>query len=182
MFFNAVYRLPIWKKLDNKTRNLRLLILGAILYIAVHSLIQSKYLESDELVKNYKHYLYYITAIDLVIVGIFMYLQNNSDNKKKLKKGKSNTKKLLPNPIRTNMIVPQMQQKMIPSMQYNMFPQNIFQKQNTIPKKADDNISIELPIYNGNNNECQIQQDDIDIPIYKNNTQINIDDEIPIYK
>lgn len=90
MFFNAVYRLSIWEDLDNKSRNIRLLVLGAILYIIVHSFIYSNYVQSIDIIQKYRNYLYYLIGIDLSLVGVLMFTENtkNSNKKKKLKKRK----------------------------------------------------------------------------------------------
>ena len=36
MILNAIYRLPIWRELDTRSKNIRVLVLGIILYVIVY--------------------------------------------------------------------------------------------------------------------------------------------------
>ena len=98
MFFNAIYRLSLWKDLDNKSRNIRLLVLGAILYIIVHSFVYSNYVKSIEIVQQYRTYLYHLIGMDLVLVSAQMFMESDKVSKKNKKtKNKKNKKIMLSN-------------------------------------------------------------------------------------
>lgn len=146
MFYNVAYRFPIWNDLDDKSRNARILVLGTILYIIVYSFIYSKYTDDIEIIQKYRSYLYYILAIDLIIIALLMFTK-----KPKKKKNKKKNQKLIDYNMKYQLMKQQLMQQKI--------KQNV--NQPSQPKQPNLNdINIEIPIYNG----MQIQEDDI--PVY----------------
>ena len=91
MFFYAVYKLPIWKDIDSKSRNIRLIILGAIFYVIAHSFLYSKYVKDITSVENYRKYIYYLIIADLAMVGLLL-ATSKKDNKRKKKKNNRKNK------------------------------------------------------------------------------------------
>lgn len=176
MFFNGVYRLPIWKNIDTKSRNIRMLILGAILYIVVHSFISSKYVENISFIVDNKHYLYYLAAFDLAIVGIMMFMHTD----KKKVNGNKLTKKQLQ--FNLKMHQQQMQQQsnqlkiqQLMAQKNNQQTQQVQQETNqqtqqinqepTQQTEYNDDISIQLPLYESKENYNI--EDDVTIPLYE---------------
>jgi len=147
MFFNTVYKLPIWKNLDKKSRNIRFLIFGSILYIIVHSFINSNYVNDIEIIQNYKHYLYYLILTDLCVVSMRMALSDDNLPKKKKQKKIQKNKNLL---------------QFNPQYLALLKQQSDLLKQQQNPPKQQIQPDIDIPIYG--------QQPDIisndTIPIY----------------
>ena len=164
MLINAVYRLPIWYDIDIKSRNVRILIFGIILYIIVHSFIYSKYVENNELVLRYRNYLYYLIGADLVIIGLLMLTKKT--NKEKNKKIKNLNKFRMP---------------------YNIYyPQHRLNVpiKNTISVKNKNEIIKKSEIQNLNENKVD---EDINLPIYNSQKDQDpilniIESEIPVYE
>ncbi len=157
MIFNAIYRLPIWKTLDTNSRNIRVLVLGLILYIIIYTIMYTKYVDEIEIIKNYRQYLYYIVSIDLVITSAFIF-SNDKPNNKKSKKTKKKVKKNIPN-----------QQQILQQIPHNIpnnIPKNIPQQ---IPHNIPNNTSNNIP----NNTNEPIDNNSIDIPIYQSANTIN---------
>jgi len=202
MFFNTVYKLSLWKNIDSKSRNIRLLILGATFYIILHSFLYSKYVEDIELIENNKKYLYYLMVTDLASVGLLMFMNDSKKPKKgksKNKQSKKNNKQLLPNIIPFNMNrnmngnmnknrqMPKQNMNMDMNINGQMPNQNINMNINTqMPNQnmgmnrnmqnsqtANDNDSIKLPIYSKEINTKKIDNDDYDIPVYNYHEEIN---------
>lgn len=195
MFFNAVYKLPIWKNIDSKSRNIRLLILGATFYIILHSFLYSKYVEDIELIENNKKYLYYLMVVDLASVGLLMFMNDSKQPKKgksKNKQSKKNNKQPIPHMIPFNMnknMNPNMNANMNPNMNVNMNKKNQIPNQNINKQMVNqtlnsdrnihnsqtinDNDSIKLPIYSKEMNTQKIDNDDYDIPVYNYHEEIN---------
>ena len=153
MFFNTIYKFPIWNDLDKKSRYIRVLILGVILYVASYSFLNSNYVNNISFVQDYKHYLYYLIGVDLCTISTIVAFDDkvNKPKPKKIKLLKGNTQKakllsmllknkqqLLqkPNP-------PQYQQPVVPQYQQPIIP------------------DIDIPVYGQNNIDV-----DIDIPVY----------------
>lgn len=174
MFFNGIYRLQIWNDIDSKSRNVRLLILGAVVYIIIHSFINSKYVDHVDLITNNKFYLYYVMAIDLAFVGIMMLFESDKPNKKKKKKKNSKMHK------RWQQIqLQQMQLQKWREMQQRLINQNYNNNKVNNNNNNDDNASVQIPIYE-NNHSHELEHNNNDIPLYQNNTT-NDNDSIPIY-
>lgn len=83
MIFFTLHRLPIWRDLDNNNRNIRIFIVGIILYIILQSYLYSNYGSNNEFLVDYRHYIFYLIVIDAIIVGIKM-MSENYNNKMKL--------------------------------------------------------------------------------------------------
>jgi len=154
MIINSIYSSSIWKKLsktDNKSRNFRIMLIGIIIYLIIHSFIYSKYTDNNKVITNYRHYMYYIIGFDLLL---FYIIAMNQSNKKKKKKKKRFNKKIqkkffIPNPMQIKPI------QNIPNLDIIS---------NDIPTyKPTDNINININ-----------KNDDDDIPIYDNMTTIPI--------
>jgi hypothetical protein len=91
MFSYLIYNSKIWTDLDNKTRLMRIMSTTAVLYILIHSFINSKYVENNDFVNQYKKYFYFIVSLDYAILG---YMYYNCDNvKQKMKKIKQDGNK-----------------------------------------------------------------------------------------
>jgi hypothetical protein len=182
MFFNIIYRSPIWQNLEANTRNIRILILGSIFYIIIHSFIYSRYVNAYQMVLNYRKYIYYLIMCDLAIVGLMIFLFTDSQQNKKEKQliKKKNKKKKKKNPM--NLMNHMRQFPIMPTnLPINLFPpfqQPTFNKpflkpiineseHNNPENKFED---IELPIYQSSNNN----------PINTNKPEI-LDTELPIY-
>lgn len=205
MFINTVYRLPIWYDIDTKSRNIRILILGIILYIITHSFIYSKYVDNYQMVLNYRNYIYYLIALDLTIVGFLMFTnkkikKNININKKKLKKFNN-----LPNnhmgirqfnnyyqkPLQSQQ---QQQQQYHQQQSLNLIPNNFI---NNVPEKKIINKFDNQPkIINKPKiaikqkeiiNKQEKSMDMTELPIYngvktKESVGNILDTELPIYK
>ena len=87
MIIYLVYKSPLWKNLESKSRKLRIFILGTVIYIALHSFINSKFVENNEFIEKNKKYLYYLFGLDMMLSGSIMYFGKSSD--------KSTDKKLI---------------------------------------------------------------------------------------
>jgi hypothetical protein len=162
MFFNSIYSFPIWKKLDPKNRMIRLFIIALILYIILYAYLYSKFTQNIQIVNNYRQYLFYLAAIDLVVFmrNIF----NMKSNKKKNKR-----KGRIPRPL----IMPMVR---IPPVMNNL-QRN---KSNVTQPNIPDNQSIKLPIY-GENNKKVSDVESIKIPVYKPKNDNDNDPDIPVY-
>lgn len=181
MFFNAVYKLPIWKNIDNKSRNIRLLVLGAVFYVIVHSFLYSKYVENIELIENNKKYLYYLMIIDLGSVGLLMFMNDSKKIKKKKtqKKQRIIKRKILPPIMPFGMENVKLSHKNIKQNPIGV-TKPINHRPTIKSNQNIDNDSIKLPIYSSKNKK--LDNDDCDIPIYDHHNEINAnDEEIPIY-
>lgn len=94
MFFYTIYKSEIWKDLEVKDRNLRILIFGSFFYVIVHSYIFSKYVENNQ----YKKYFYYVPITDLLLTLIDLFNKGKEFPSKKTKNRKYNVPVLaLPN-------------------------------------------------------------------------------------
>ncbi|QKF93702.1 hypothetical protein QKU48_gp0244 [Fadolivirus algeromassiliense] len=190
MFFNIIYKSPIWKSIDTKSRNMRILVMGSIFYVIVHSFIYSKYVESIEFVENYRKYLYYLMVIDLASTGLLMFLSDDKKQKKSKNMKKNNQKKQ----HKMNLpfqLSPQYQPSLQPLSKINNNPIQALHKpvnkQFTVNnvQKVEDNESIQLPIYKKQNQQpIKVDNDDYEIPVYNHHEEINesqISEQIPIY-
>ena len=176
MFFNIAYRLPIWKDIDDKSRNIRILILGVILYVILHSFIYSTYVNGNNFILNKRKYIYYLIGSDIIIALLFMYLlaSDEKPNKKK-KKIKQKTKpkqiKLQEQPLQP---LPPVLDK--PLQPLPPVPDKPLQK-----NEQNDIESLGIPIYTDVIENNQIIEQDQDLPIYSPNNDER-DSQVPIYK
>lgn len=86
MFFLLFYKKNFWKKLDEKSRNMRIFIAGAAWYIILHSYLNSKYIGSNSIFYNCTKYLYILLLLDLSVVGVLFFGFNKNKKKKRGKK------------------------------------------------------------------------------------------------
>jgi len=194
MIIYLVYKSPLWKNLESKSRKLRIFILGTVIYIALHSFINSKFVENNEFIEKNKKYLYYLFGLDMMLSGSIMYFGKSSDKStdkklindtmKLIKPKKINLQKQIqmdqqrenvvvqPNNqpvVKPNMQPPQMKPNMQPPQMKPPVQQQQQQqvKSNTqMPNKTSNELKV--PLYNSkkvdDTKESEIK--DIDIPIY----------------
>lgn len=170
MFYNLVYRSPLWKSLDHNSRNLRVVIAGTVFYIGMHYYIYSNYVDSYQLILDYRKYIYYLFFIDLIVLLLFMFLID--DNKKVVKKKKKQQLRL---PI---MIPPHIPQIVTPSSMPSMHSMHSIPQMPPVSEKSKKN-----------NTNKETENDSQPIPIYKtfpNKSSPQVDTEmspaIPLYK
>ena len=68
MFAYLLYKSPLWVTLDLNSRLLRIFIASIAIYVIIHAILFSNYL-SNEKVNKFKKIIYYIVAIDTMIMG-----------------------------------------------------------------------------------------------------------------
>jgi hypothetical protein len=167
MLYLILYKSELWKKIDNKSRCIRIFVLASIIYILIHSLIYSKYVENYDTFTEYKKYIYYMILIDLTLTLIYIYATCKQNNKKKIK-NKRNMRYIRYNPYQVNML-PRMNRPM--PFNQNIFNQNKLNKNIpvkdnsetvTSPKIVKPITIAEIPVYKGKNDTK-----DPEIPIYK---------------
>lgn len=81
MFYFIVSRIPMISNVD-EGKFLRIFIIGTICYVILHAFLYSKYNENISFITNYRSYLYYLWAADIVLTGIlvkFFGSNNTSD-------------------------------------------------------------------------------------------------------
>lgn len=172
MFFYAIYNSKLWKKRhikgrynntnkELKSRFVKVLLIGSILYIIIRSLLYSDYMK-DMSVKKYSKYFYGIVLLDALLF-LNRYNRNIALEKKNYR--------ILRNKLRNDKLA---QQMLLSQMQY---PQEIQQKSEIIDK-VPVNISLENEIptnkIKSDNKEKQTSDnfivdgsnDSLDIPIY----------------
>lgn len=183
MLYNSLYNSKLWKKLDSKSRNIRILILGTVFYVIAHSFIYSNYVEGVEIIANYRRFLYYLIALDLGLFGLRVYMGKNKNDKKKKNKKKG---QFLMGP---NYLPPQIAQMMTLQNQMknnsaNPFKQNPYPVQRDVPQRYqqpfnpsqttvshndDSNASMQIPVYDTSmaNQDAGVQSEGGEsIPIY----------------
>ena len=188
MLYNSLYNSKLWKKLDSKSRNIRILILGTVFYVIAHSFIYSNYVEGIEIITNYRRFLYYLIALDLGLFGLRVYMGGSKNDKKKKNKKKG---QFLMNIPQQNNLPPQIAQMMAMQNQIrgegaNPFKQNqppvqrglpqqyqqpTYNHQSTPSQNDDSNASLQIPIYNESgmhpNQDAGVQSEGGEsIPIY----------------
>ena len=152
MLYNLLYRSPLWSKLDNSDRNIRILVLGTILYVVAYFASNSQYLSQVSILEKYKKYLLYLAAADFATTSAQMFFSEPSKKNNKKNKKKQIKKK----PVR---MMPPYQ---LPNVLKEELYQNKKQNQN---QNLDNNSSVKLPVYNSKKQEEII--DDIQIPVYQ---------------
>lgn len=154
MFYTIAYNLPIWNYLENKDRNVRIFILGTILFVLLHSFLYSTYI-SNPVVMEKRFLIYFLIPFDMLIVAIliFFFSKENISKKKKNHKKKKNLKILNKNSFKIN-----------PLIKTNYPP-----KTNTIKLQKKDTMSESIPIYKG------------DLVNEKNKIDSNDSEKIPMY-
>ncbi len=65
MFVSILYKSPFWDKLPLKNRIIKIIGIGVLLYVIIHSLLYSKYFNNSTFT-NYRKYIYYIVVLDII--------------------------------------------------------------------------------------------------------------------
>ncbi len=164
MLISILYRSGLWKKLDIKSRAMRIIILGIAVYIFLHSYINSKWGSGNELLQRYKKWLYYGAGMDLALTIILI----------RKSKQPINTKTELQQQILQQLQLSALQQPQMQSQLPQQLPQQM-QSQLQMPQQMpqqlpqpdnDSSPSIQIPVY----------QKEVEIPIYESkNTTKNIE-------
>lgn len=71
MFYFIVSRIPMISNVD-EGKFLRIFMIGTICYVILHAFLYSKYNENIDFITNYRSYLYYLWAADIVLTGILV--------------------------------------------------------------------------------------------------------------
>jgi len=121
MFFYALHKSSLWKKISKKNRNIRIFITGSIIYIIIHSYLYSKYINEYKFINNYRKYIYFLILVDLILT--FIGLKTNNKKRKLIKN-------------------PHYKQNMINIKSTNKLT-------NIVPKK-ENQIDTEIPVYISN--------------------------------
>lgn len=197
MFYNLVYKLPIWIDIDSKSRNIRLIVLGTILYILIHSFIYSNYVNNYEFILDNRKYLYYLIAFDLTIITTLIYFGFGTVKQKNKKLKKSSLYKNKKNFNKSNFFINKnkLPFRMNGMPQYgiyqNFMPQNGFypneifnQMQSSNKNQNQHNKNINKINDSKNIKKEELNENDsIKLPIYQPKTQ-NLNENnnmIPIY-
>ena len=171
MIIYLLYISPIFGYLDEKTRNLRILIIGVIFYIIIQLLIHSEFGKNMD--ENYKQYLLYLSIFDAALFKFVTFFKNigTDNNKPEIKNNVDTFETLIAN---ETLIIP-----------------SIEPIEQILPNIETGKTNVELPINNENNennvndvnNVNNVNHDNV---IYFNNESHDTkskksDDEIPIY-
>lgn len=159
MFYNLIYRSPLWLTNKKANRNIKVLVLGSILYISMYAFLQTKY-SNISFLENYKKYIYHIFVSDLSTVSVQMYFQNtNTKNKRKTKTQKKSKK------LQIKKKKPQLNYKPLENKQDSLI-KPLQNTQNTLLNTVKDTTLVK---------DINSEKDTIiDIPIYVPNN-VNIE-------
>lgn len=181
MLYNSLYNSKLWKKLDSKSRNIRIIVLGTVLYVILHSFLNSNYVEGVEIITNNTRFLYYLIGIDLLAFGLRVFMDGGKKKAGKKNKGKKFIPPQLENDSSMHHIPPQILQMMAMQNQMRGGQVNLpkpgmpqFQKPNqglqNSAGQEESYQSVSLPVYNKQavptQNQDQSQSDAESIPIY----------------
>lgn len=87
MFLYALYKSPLFHDTAPRDRLLRIFVVATVVYIVIHSYLNSTYVSEDGFLSNYRHYLYYLLIVDLIGTLITYFLAGTQPAKdKKIKK------------------------------------------------------------------------------------------------
>ena len=75
MFYFLISKLV---KGDTEMRLRTIYILGSICYIILHAFLYRK--QSAEYLVKYRHYMYYLCIIDVILTGTYMYMTNKTSS------------------------------------------------------------------------------------------------------
>lgn len=144
MFLNIMNKIFDWAELNSTDKYLRIVILGLVMYVVAYYFINSEYCNTNKFVSENKQYIYGILIFDLILYICSQLLTNNSTNKMRNKKKR-----------RSN---------------HNS------KNDNNLLKNSP--LNINSPNYLENNNNLansnqDIENETIDIPIYKSSTDNN---------
>ena len=182
MLLYGLYISPLWKKLDQKSRAIRILLLGTVIYVVLYSILYSKISNILSTLTSYRKYLYFIATTDFILTFSNFYKNYNFIDKKKKKKKKNKKPHYYEYLARYK--IPQ--QQIIQNQQLNSFEEKpikeeIFVKSFEENKKKLPLIKLdELRQINKNKQELLVENDNksiSSIPVYNTNQE-----DIPIYK
>lgn len=169
MLINLIYKSPIWSNIDAKSRLLRVLVIGVLCYVAIHSYLYS---QSNEYILKYRNYFMYIACVDILAILTIYYLSDS--NVKPKRKVKKNTKV-------NNKVTNKVDNKLINDISPDIL---INTQTEIIPQAKMKNSNIET---NNNKMDLFVTQDEIttnSIPVYKSKSKNKKEDmdSIPMYK
>jgi|AntRauTorckE6833_2_1112554.scaffolds.fasta_scaffold27532_3 hypothetical protein len=182
---------PLWKDLDQKSRAIRILVLGAVIYVVLYSVLYSKIANIFSTITSYRKYMYIIAASDIALTFSNFYKNYKPVDKKKKKKKRLPYYEHLARfqiPQQQNIqnqLVHQSVEQPINSYQEKPIKEEIFVKSFKDSKKKLPLIKLdELRQINMNKKPELLDEDEDDddqsissIPVYNNNQE-----SIPIYK
>lgn len=148
MIYYAIYKSKLWKK--DKMRNMKVFIMGAMIYAGLYYLLYSK-LSENELVKKYRRYINYMMMID--IAGTW----SNSRRESMIKKKKRKRRRMQyppriisfeKNPYMKKQLMGQMAQMAMPQMAQMVMPQmaQMAMPQMAMPQMAQMSIPRRMPM------------------------------------
>jgi len=164
MLLYLINNSSLWKNIDPKVRFFRIFMLGAVLYILLHSFINSKYTQGNEFINDHKKYLYYVIIFDFTLF-MFSYYNNSpqiTSQKKKKIKSKNQTNKEY-----SCAISPEALQNLKPNVKASQICGIKKEIKQEISKDQNDIKSIQIPIYkDSNTNIANETISDESLPIY----------------
>lgn len=119
MFFYLIYKSPLWKDKETNARNARVVALGIILYVFLHSYLYSNYSEGKDFIVNNRKYIYYLFVMDVITTLGFLYYGSGN----KLDKSDKSVNKL---PMDPSMVMANMAE--FPMHDTQLVPQQIPQQ------------------------------------------------------
>ncbi len=171
MIFFILYKLPIWKNLDNKSRNIRIIIVGIILYIILQSYLYSNYGSNNKYLSEYRSKLYYIIGLDISITGVNMINNYYKDKKKQNKIEQQQLQQQQLQQLQQQQLQ-QLQQQQLQQLQQQQLQQLQQQQlQQSQPLKTQITLSQSSP--ESINNETS-DSDDISVDNLSDNSSLDI--------
>lgn len=174
MLINLIYKSPIWSNIDAKSRLLRVLVIGVLCYVAIHSYLYS---QSNEYILKYRNYFMYLACVDvLAILTIYYLSESNVKPKRKVKKNtKVNSK--VTNKV-DNKLINDISPDILINTQTEIIPQAKM-KNSKIESKVEPKVESKMDLF--------VTQDEIttnSIPVYKSKSKNKKEDmdSIPMYK
>lgn len=81
MFYYIASKLPMLSGMTDDSKYFKIFLTGSICYIILHALLFSNICTNLEIIQNYKHYIYYLWAIDSIFTGgSLKFMSDNSDD------------------------------------------------------------------------------------------------------
>lgn len=175
MLINLIYKSPIWSNIDEKSRLLRVLVIGVLCYVAIHSYLYS---QSNEYILKYRNYFMYLACVDILAILTIYYLSESKVKPKLKRKLKKNNKV-------DNKLINDMSPDILINTQTEIIPQAKMKKSN-IEFKVEPKIESKAESKMENNKmDLFVTQDEIttnSIPVYKSKNKKEDMDSIPVYK
>lgn len=79
MFYYLASKIPLISNKYDKHRLFKIFVTGTTGYLILHAYFFSKSTENISFIQNYRKYLYYIWAIDLIITGVYIKFIKHDD-------------------------------------------------------------------------------------------------------